>query len=175
MNQKPAVVRSEPGPNWRAPDEVLVQVSSPDPGMLLVTTDPPSWTLPVDVSHGDRDLEMVHSPEGRVLWSHPWLCSDNLACDGDTVWLIKHVGNQNDPPGATPLELHALRIATGEAVGPACRLRLPAELQGRYHQAWEVNARFAKKGGDVAVVHDEFRIETPRRRVPHVLATVKPV
>lgn len=199
------VVHSESSPNWHPADAPLIQISSPDPGALRVTTDPPSWELTIDVSHGDRDLEMVHcevfglpgamllkvcaehyrgaslhnhavwavSPDGRILWSRPWECSDSFACDEDSVWLIKHVGNQNNPPGVFPLELHRLDIQTGEPTGPKRRLRLPPELLGRYKQAWEVNANFTKTNGDVVVVHDEFRIESPRARISHVLATVE--
>lgn len=200
------VVHSEPGPNWQPPDAPLIQISSPDPGALRVTTSPPSWELSIDVSHGDRDLEMVHcevfglsgamllkvcaehyrgaslhnhavwaiSPDGRILWSRPWECSDSVACDEDTVWLIKHAGNQNKPPGTFPLELHRLNIQTGEPAGPMRRLRLPADVQAKCAQAWEVKANFTKSDGDVVVVHDEFRIESPRARIPHVLATVEP-
>ena len=204
MPARPRVVHSEPGPHWQPADAPLIQISSPDPGALKLTTDPPSWELNIDVSHGDRDLEMVHcevfglpgamllkvcaehyrgaslhnhavwavSPDGRILWSRPWECSDSLACDDDSVWLIKHVGNQNNPPGVFPLELHHLTIATGEPAGPMRRLRLPADLVGRYQQAWEVNAGFTKSNGDVVVVHDEFRIESPRARIPRILATI---
>lgn len=200
------VVHSEPGPNWTASDSRLVQVSSPNPGTLRLTTSPPSWELTVDVSHGDRDLDEVHaevfglpgamllkvcaehyrgaslhnhavwaiSLDGRVLWSRPWLCSDSVACTQHTVWLIRHVGDQNKPPGAVPLELQQLTIATGEPAGSARRVRLPDELRGRYTQAWQVNASFTRNYGEIVVVHSEFRLESPRARIEHVLATVGP-
>lgn len=199
------VVHSEPGPNWRASDALLIQVSAPDPGTVRVTTSPPSWELSIDVSHGDRDLDMVHaevfglpgamllkvcaehyrgaslhndavwaiSPEGEILWSRPWLCSNSFACTEDTVWLIRHVGDQNEPPGAIPLELHRLTIRTGEPASPARRLKLPAELRGRYNHAWQANANFTRHGDDVVVVHSEFRVESPRARIEHVLATLE--
>lgn len=205
MRHRVKVVHSEPSPNWQPADAPLIQISSPDPGALLVTTHPRSWELSIDVSHGDRDLEMVHSevfglpgamllkvcaehyrgasmhnhavwavsPDGRILWNRPWECSSSLACDDDSVWLIKHVGNQNDPPGVFPLELHHLDIQTGEPAGPMRRLRLPADLADRYRQAWEINANFTRSDGDVVVVHDEFRVESPRARIPRVLATVE--
>lgn len=204
MHHPVKVVHSEPGPNWKPADAPLIQISSPDPGALRVTTHPPSWELAIDVSHGDRDLEMVHcevfglpgamllkvcaehyrgaslhnhavwaiSSDGRILWSRPWECSDSIACDDDTVWLIKHVGNQNDPPGTFPLELHHLNIATGEPASPMRRLHLPTELQGKYRQAWEFNANFTRSNGDVVVVHSEFRTESPRARIDHVLTRV---
>ncbi len=201
---RPRVVHGEPSPNWRASDSLLVQVSSPDPGALHLTTVPPSWELSIDVSHGDRDLDMVHAEvfalpgamllkvcaehyrgaslhndavwaiaaDGQALWSRDWLCSESFACTEDTVWLIKHVGNQNNPPGVYPLELHHLDIRTGQPVEPARRLRLPGDLVGRYNQAWEVNANFTQDDGDVVVVHSEFRVESPRARIEHVLATL---
>lgn len=198
------VVHSEPGPNWRTP-ESLIQVSSPDSGALRLTTFPPSWELSIDVSRGDRDLEIVHaevfglpgamllkvcaehcrgaslhnhaiwavSPGGAILWNRPWLCSASVACDEHTVWLIRHLGDQNKPPVPVPLELHPIAIRTGKPAGPAQRLRLPESLH--YGQAWQVNAEFTKNDGNVVVVHSEFRIESPRARIDHVLATLSSI
>lgn len=196
------IIRSAPGPNL--PGEPVIQLSSPDPGQVKITTAPPSWELSIDVSHGDRDLEMVHaevyqlpgaallkvcaehyrgaslhnhavwvvSPDGRVLWSRPWQCSDTFVTSADTVWLIKRNGNQNRPPGAFPLEVHALNIRTGEPMRAARRLRLPAELVGRYDQAWEFNAGFKKKGREIAVVHTAASRTLPLTWTEHVLATL---
>lgn len=199
------IIRPTPGPNWNPNGDTVVQVSSPDAGALRLTTFPPTWEQSIDVSHGDRDLDMVHaevfgltgamllmvcaehyrgaslhnhavwavSSGGDMLWNRPWLCSDSVAGDGDVVWLIRHVGDAYQAPGAMPLEIHALNVRTGEPVAPARRLRLPAALRGRYRENWQINASFARRDGHVVVIHREFRTEPSHHTVDHCLATIE--